>query len=557
LDKQQNLIIFGQGELSMILPEPEPKRGDVIAPEQMGTNQESFSEYDMVVSISQKTINDQLQKLVAHGVIRPTLILAQQTDAKGNFIYQMLDSPAAIPKGAAFINAMVLPEIAIPASGTLVTLVLRFTAGTAAFWSGVGPLAQLNTYDMTGWSYGITVTLDLKAVAAGDLAHGVPDLVRAQLTNFTSRMFNVSRLFLDLASTDLLRFDTQTTNADVTGESGIKQLALFMQFYLRSMVDSGNPFVLGYSITTNDNSQITDDLRNVPDLLKATGTTFTLYHEPSDPNLSNLNFVLVTKGGHKTIAGTPRNFAANWLLPEKCDGKVTYSGRCLTEPMLVQPVFEQLRQTVYAQISSNINVAEGNDYSAARMETGNGWSFNISNVASGDDQYVNQFTVTLANGPGTVQIVFHGGIHAYKEVSKDAFFCTARAWASGDILWGGTITLAVTNGVLTIGTHFQTDSSNNHSDTNSCADAFSWIGKIIGGVLDVFTGFTDGFYFSNLVSSAFSVNIPGIGNVSVALQTLTNSVRSLIMLPAGGVFDFHNPTADGHGNLSLQLTYRT
>jgi hypothetical protein len=519
-------------------------------------NQEVFNDYDMVVSISQRTINDQLRRLADQCVIPASLTLARQTDSNGEYVYTRV-TPETVPYGAEFLNGSFVPQIQITATGTLVTLVLNFVAGTAGLLSGVGPLARLQTFDMTGWSYGLAVSLDLAAVASDDIAQGkgVPDLVRSQLQNFTSRMFDVRRLFLDLESVDLLRFDPATSSAGGAGPAGLDALTLFMQFYLRDLLRSGNPFVLGYSVTTNDRTVLPDDLRGVPDLLRPVGTTFTLYHEPSNPDLSNINFVLATKGGHGAISGTPRPFPANWLMPEQVD-KVIYSHACLVEPLLIRPVFEQLRRTIARQIGSNIHIIQDNDYAVARSTTSYGFSFTISNVMAGDDQYTNRFTVVPSYMPGYASLTFQGDIEVYKKISKGALFCTAHGWAKGNVAWSGEISVTVANASLDTSHSFKTDGASHDSGTNSCADGMSWMGKITGGIVDVLSGFVHGLYFSNLFSQALSVGAPGIGDVSVAIRSLGPSVRGVIALPAGGLFEFDEPTIDAAGNLIVMLDYQ-
>jgi hypothetical protein len=526
---------------------------------QPATGQEIFDNFDIVVAISQKTINDQLQKLVALGTIKSHLTLAQV--AQGTKLSYLTPASAAeIPANAAYIDADVVPQIDIHASGTQLTFILAFKSGKAAFWlGGPGPLAQLTQFDVAGWRYGFTVTLDLTAVAAGDAAAGraTPDAVRQALEDFHSRMFEVSSLFLDFASSDLLRFDPARTTAGASNQAA-PALSLFMEFYFKTVVAKKNPYVLGYSANPTDNSRLPDGMKNVPDVLRPAGTTFTLYHEPRNPDLSSLNFALVTKGGHRKIPGTPPNLSVNFLTAQRSEAAIVYSSTCLMQPMLIEPVFEQVRDTVYRGIAGHINVGPGNGYVAARRPAADGWSFTISDVSRGDDQYVNRFSVSIAGIAQSLDLRMSGTIHAYKEVSKNAFFCTARAWASGDIAWSGVVSLVAGDSGLKIArSDFKTDRNSTNHDTNKCADAFSWIGRILGGVLDVFTGFGDKFFFSKLVSNAFSVSVPGIGRVSVALSALSSAVQSSILLPAGDTFVYRNPpSSDPAGNLSIPLTYR-
>jgi hypothetical protein len=76
-------------------------------------------------------------------------------------------------------------------------------------------------------------------------------------------------------------------------------------------------------------------------------------------------------------------------------------------------------------------------------------------------------------------------------------------------------------------------------------------------VLDALTGFADGGFFGNLLADVFSVSVPGLGDVSVAIGNLGNSVSTVLMLPAGQVFYFRNPATDLEGNLAMLLTYKS
>jgi hypothetical protein len=226
---------------------------------------------------------------------------------------------------------------------------------------GEGPLAQLTSYDMRGWSYGIDVNMDLAAIAKEDIARkvAVPPNVRDQLTQFTDNMFTVNSLFMDFESTDLLQFSPMHSTAGAAGDPGLDALALFMQFYLKSLVTSGNPYILGYSATTTPATKYPES-QQVPSSLQPAGTTYTMYYDAANPNLSTLDFVLVTQGGKKTIPGTPGNFDSNWILPgEQVDGKIIYSHAVLIENLLLEPFFNEFRRRIYDNIHGRIDVGIG------------------------------------------------------------------------------------------------------------------------------------------------------------------------------------------------------
>jgi hypothetical protein len=508
-----------------------------------------FQDYDMVVSLSQRLINDQLAKLVAAGALPSALYLSQDVDENNDFVYTRAGSEAELDKDLPYVAASFTPQIDIPATGSTLNLVLAFRSGTASFWTGAGPGARQTIADMSGWRYACTVSLDLATIDAGALGQE-PEFIRDQLQAFTSAMFDVSRLFLDLESTDTLRFDAQASSAPGADDRAFQWFEQFMQFYLADLVRDHNPFVLGYPVTA---APSTPAQEGVPDLLQPSGTTYTLYHEPSDPGLSSLNYVLVPRGGHQSIAGAPPALETNWLAQAGADAMAVYSRGVLTEPMLIAPVFTSMSQGVYQQISGSIGVGPGNDYGAARQEQDGALMFTISDVEGGDDRYVNRMRVAFgADGGG---LDYAGVIWVYKHVSKDDFFCTAEASSEAEVQWAGHVALTISGGGVSVAPSFQITGSNHNSNTNSCAEAFSWIGRILGGILDTFTFWTDGGFLSNTFADAFSVSAPGIGDIDVALGAVGSAAQSAIVLPAAGALTPAQVAIDHDGNVDIVMNY--
>jgi hypothetical protein len=299
-----------------------------------------------------------------------------------------------------------------------------------------------------------------------------------------------------------------------------------------------------------------------------------MYHDPNDQNLSNVNFVLTTKGGHGAIAGTPGNFDSNWLVAsEQCDAKLIYSHTCLIEKFFLEPFFTTLQDNVFTGdpndpskkgISGNIDVNKGITYSSGRESTSTGFKFTISDQSTGDDQYVNKYTVDIVNDQdaATTTLKFQGTINLYKEQTKNVGFDTAKASATVTVPWSGTIALVAQkdkdgNPELSTTKSFTVGNVQQDTYENDAAKAFHWIGKILGSLLDAVTGFADGGFFGNLLADLFSVDIPGLGDISVAIGNLGNSVSTVLMLPAGQVFYFRNPSTDLEGNLAMLLTYKS
>lgn len=525
----------------------------------------------MVVSMTEKTINDQLTHLLKLGVIRSSFSLYQELTEDDQFAYHVVDSWEQIPKDAngeplwPCVSGQIHPQVVMAQSGTNITFLLKFRAGSAYFWSGVGPRARLKRYEMKGWQYGISIGLDLAKIARDDINRkiAVPKIVDDQLNHFIDDMFTVNSLFMDFQSTNLLKFDPAHTSSQGAGDPILDQFITFMAFYLTNLQRTGNPYILGYAITTNDQSRIPDDQR-VPDSLRPVGTTFSIFHDTERQERSNLNFLLATKGGHGRVTGSPVTFDTNWIGPtEQCDAKMIYSHSVLLEHLFLKPLFEEMSTKVYEQIKGKINVPRGNSYAEAKrlLPGASGFEYIASNVETGNDQYVNRYTVRFTTSPSRVDITFQGRLSFYKEDGTNMGFCTARAWASGSFKWSSTISIITDvdgqSAPRLKTTHsFKIDEQTQNSGQNDCAKAFSWIGKIVGTILTIFTGFAGGF-LGRLFEELLSIKTPGIGKPEVVLRNLGKAGPGAIMLPAGQVFFFKNPSLDSEGNFALQLTYKS
>ena len=538
-------------------------------------NADIFRDYDMVVAVTQETINLQLRHLVKLGTIRSEFILYQAIDDAGDFVFTIHEKWETVPKDAngipqgACVRGSMMPQVNISASGQNITLVLDFSKGTAYFWVGQGPKAKLRQFDMKGWKYGVSITLDLAQVEKDAIGKSiaVPPLVERQLKQFVDDMFRVSSLFMDFNSTDLLRFDPAHTAAAGAPDIGMQQFVEFMNFYLTKTVKDGNPYILGYTIQTTP-QQPSARTQQVPESLRPAGTTFNLFRDSTSANRSTLNFILATLGGHRQISGTPGLFDTNWIAPtDQCDAMLIYSRACILETLILKPLFEQFSQKCHDGIKNSINVPQGNTYDQGKTVVAGGMDFVISNVSTGNDQYVNTYKMRTAVDRENHQVDLNltGDLLLYKEIKKKQDVCTAEAWARGTLKWKATISLAVTkdaqgNPELTTATSFEIVTSEQNSDQNDCAKFYSWIANALGSVLEFFGS----IFGQNLPSGVLqrvlemvmSAPVPGIGDLSTALGNLPNSFGTMFMLPAGDVFFFKKPDCDAESNVSIQLTYK-
>ncbi|ABX04838.1 MAG TPA: hypothetical protein DEF47_08365 [Herpetosiphon sp.] len=540
-------------------------------------NTDVFNSFDLIVPITQKTINDQLTHLVRLGVINPELIITQVwDDPNKQDVYTILKSSADLPKNSdgsidsskldGYLDGILLPQISIHESGTVVLLLLNFLSGTFGYWGGSPHNPTWMTVDMSNWKFGISVNMDLATLAKNDLDQKikVPDNVQQQLSGFIDNMFTVNHLFMDFESTDLINFDPTVTSVGNAGDDVKKQFVFFMQEYLKSQKDAGNPYVLGYTMSATDQSNYAS-YGDVPDSLRPVGTTYNFYNDPTNPDISTLNFALVTKGGHQSISTTPGNFDSNWISPnEQCDAKMIYSHQVLLEEYFLKPIFQQLHDGIYAQIKDHLSVDSGANYDQAKSATANGFSYSIINDKDGDDQYVNNYSVQIVNQAQSAQVDlnFSGHLYFYKEQSKDMFFCTAKGWAWTGLDWSGTVSLITTKDTngrpnLSITKQFSISNVDKGQDKNSCAEAWTIIGDILGSILDAFSFGLDGNFFANLFANAFGIHIDSIGNIGVVLGDIGTTINTALILPAGNVFFISNPTADPLANFYLELHYKS
>jgi hypothetical protein len=523
-------------------------------------NTEIFNDFDMVVSMTQKTINDQLIHLTRLGVIESTFVLTRKLDLDTfEYTYQKLTPQDPIPAGQSYLKVTELvPQVQISETGSNICFILEFRQGSFGMALEGAVKEFVFGVDEGTWQYGVMVRMDLATLAKQDIQgkKTIPPNVQDQLSHFCDNMFTVNSLFMDFQSVDLINFDPNTTSAGKANQVGQQALSEFMKFYLLDLIKDGNPYILGYSITP---PKVMPEDSRVPDVLRPVGTTYTMYFDPKYPDLSNLNFCLVTAGGHKTIVTQPGNLDSNWISPaEQCDAKAIFGHGALIEPLILRPFYDSYAGKFFNAIAGQIDVNAGNSYDQAKSVADGVYTFTVSAQGSGSDhnQYTNSFTVKIDNKGPTTSLIFSGTAYMYKMKTEEP----AEAWASGTVKWSGrvdiTTTIADKLPVLSLNHSFKVDSNVPQSHSNAAAQAMKWLGVFLRGLLDVFSGFALDF-LGRIIDNALTLNLPGLPDVSAAFSNMDSSMRATIMLPAGDVFYFKSPSTDAELNLGVPLTYKT
>ncbi|MDN3292907.1 hypothetical protein QWM81_02360 [Streptomyces ficellus] len=531
-------------------------------------NTDIFSSYDMVVSIKEDVINQQLIDLQnlddAERCIPSRLAVVAQHAEDGSTTYQILEGDAQPPEISSnpkentfsYIDGTFEPSIYIPKSGGEVSFRMTFRGGNAALWSGPIWAPKLDTYSMAGWKYGVGVNLDLQNLGE-DGVRKLPQPVADQLSKFTDDMFQVRHLFVDFQTAQLINWDPDFTIVQGSKDAGLTtQFATLLGGYLRQMKSANNPYVLGYAPP----GTALKTSGNVPDGLLPTGTTFTMYHDKRDPTLNAVNFVLVTKLRGKKISGSPQIFDTSWLTGKEQGGaRMTVGFADLVEPLILKPVYDGLRTQIHQQLSGHVNVEEGNEYKDGIKATGTGYSFTISDVTTGDDQYKNTFDVSFKQDSGKAVVSLSGTVMAYKETTKHELTCTAKTWHTVTVDWNGTVTLAPpekdAEGRPTITvSHDFSHTVKNEPGSNDCANSYKWI-DLFAEAMNPLAMAIDALMGGDILKSILD-DVPEIGDLQTAMATFGDTISGTVVLPAGRVFSFGAVDIDGQGNVSLELTYK-
>ena len=515
--------------------------------------------FDMMLALEESVINRELAGLVADGTIKSEIVLYRTLDAGDVYRYTVVDSAGQVPAGAEYIQGRIVPSIRIQHSGSQLVLVLDFQSGTARFADkgGFGPLAKVETYDMTGWQYGVAVDLDLTAWTPGGNKQA-SKRIAGQLEHLRSSDLEISCLFLDFASSELETADPALSTAPA-------EMQRFMASYFGNLDKTANPYILGYSASSAAGAGFS---AKIPPSLRPTGTTYavTLGSDAAGP--SSLDYAMVTAGGHQRITSSPPPLATSGLVAGDHNiGKLSISHAVLLEALVFQPLYQRLQTGVYAQVSNRVSVSRGLPYSAGRIRNGDTWSFVIARDHDGDNQYSNTFTATLSNTPEGAHIAFQGRVRIYKTVSKkhkakvkagpvhvEKTICTAHAHASASADWSGTATLSIEDGALRLSSAFHKGGHDGSSSQDNCAKYFNLIDRVtdVRGVLDAWTG--------NGLLDLLSMDAPGLGSIDLDLQTMTRQLPNLILLPTGSVYQLvssaSSPAFDAFGNLHIDLTYK-
>lgn len=520
--------------------------------------------FDMIVSITQETINYQLKELWKKGIVHKHLSFAAQAESTVKHIKQ------AVSVGLEADLAPPTVEILDGSDNRRKLLFhLKMTSGSLASDSFDSRLLFAN------WEYVFTVDLDMQEIAHAAVQNhtAIPDEVKNHLAGFTEDMFTIRHLFMDFQDADLATYDKSRSHCPLPDDWGGGDLAqkpgdftltlvqAALEGHFKALTGSANPYILGYAVASKQAGGV-----NLLPTLDPTAATFSTNYNSTNQTLSSLNFLVMTN--HHPLPTDPAAalFTQDAVAATDADGRFLvaqdsfFSGWLL--PQLQSAISLQQEPEYYH--ASNATGQGINSSSSATPNYGSvtapataawminydvrydwlvkdGWNCWPTHV---DAHYWQQDTRSLGlvlSNPSaqTAQLTLVGNLAVKYQVEYTCVWDNCL-WTSASDSFTGNITFSGgTQGELgMIGTIPQPNPS---FDTGCCA------GSHLDALLDVNKNIL------NEQSTNFSAQLPSL---VTALQNSCNDVRNRFILPAGDLFFYKNPQFDQAGNLLLDITYK-
>jgi len=526
-------------------------------------NNEQFAQ-NIIVSVPLRAANENLAMMAKTqpGLARMRVV------RQGNS-YAALAPNDPIPVGvSSYIDAGVLPQFVIGNAPQALNMTLEVLDGHVVYENGTN-------VDLAGSSFQLATNIALVPMSASQIAARVGYLNTIGAQGHRLKLLAQNGFVVNQLAVLSVAFDPTHSRIPVPGGGTVPpvttntaQLSAFFSAYVDSVNGQGAGFVAGYCVTATANS-VYAGLPGVPAgatfpaALRPVAASWAVYPDPS-PDLSSINFIVATPGAGGSAPFPAPTLDANpfTATDDSVAAMACYSAQLLTDPWFLEPTYNNLASTVWNQIKDQIDVSVGNEYAAGCTATDSGYSYTISNVNSGDDQYVNQYTVAIENGsnPGTVTMTFAGEIYLYKQVSKNLGVGTATAWASGTINWNQIWTLSPgvdTNGVPQLDIVITAADPVVNSDTgaNTLAKAVAELGALTGGLLDLFSGLGSLDILSAAPDTQIAAAAPDFGPPSTGFSGFGAQAILTLILPGGFQPILPPLQFDTIGNITLAYTY--
>jgi hypothetical protein len=326
---------------------------------------------------------------------------------------------------------------------------------------------------------------------------------------------------MNLEDVNLLNNFQFNTNGsiDMTQPELIGHVRDLIQAYVNSLMNSENPYILGYSVT--------DKKVERPDATwNPTGGSFSVYSDAAYPLRSSLNYLLETR--NKPVPGSGEGiFTSNWVTRDDVQGAFVFS-----QELALNKVLDQLSTAL--SISTDSFTATDN-----RLFT-----------ATFNNDIKGQTTVSVSPvaGANTISIAFH--VSFEKDMYDEAG--SYIGYVDGWINWVSAVTFTVDskNNTINVSVTNSQPQTYKADHPNALAEVERVLATFADFILSVFTFGQVKDLFENMVKADWSSNINA--NIDMAIQ----NIRTRIILPAGSQLFFKDCRFTDDGTMLLTTTIK-
>lgn len=209
-----------------------------------------LNNYDMVLAVSQNTINNQFFLLFAEGVISDTINIAY------------LSSNPALQLNAT-VNAPTVDMELSPANLNQLNFNINFKSGTFTYMDYALDPNNPQSADVSGWVITFLVNLQQMTIdSANPPGLNVSADAQTALSSYVGdAAFTVQALFLDFDDVNLSQVIINAAGIEMqSNDPRYPWVLTAMQQLVASLKSSGNPYILGFHAASNNPSQTNPQL---------------------------------------------------------------------------------------------------------------------------------------------------------------------------------------------------------------------------------------------------------------------------------------------------------
>ena len=495
--------------------------------------------FDMVVAVSEATLNFQLAHLFKHKLL-PQAASSEdpQPSIKLTFGPPTVDLQMATSRfdqdGRSAVLRMHVTTGVHESCATSPSVPTTLDGITLAYCA---PLAiadvSLDTIQQT-------------QAAADASAADEPFSLLEAFSDFSDELFDYHRLFLDL--TNVTPEDWDAGNSDFKGLdiNVVTDLIAYVAGYLGQDLAPSNPFVVGYGTTAKAPSALPPDQA----LLAPTAATYsasaqTLAPGAPDPGLATLNYLLVS--GRDLPAGPAGQFAKPWIASQDTYAVLAVSRGLFRRGYVAQEILPALAAAMgvsepFAEDGSGWVVSDlsANRYTLKNADSG------MVNVHVTDTQQ-SGCGATIADGADPVVLTAEGFFYRKIYFEENPLGIHTDYWADARQPW--TLTIQMSAGadgtVVLAPTATKGDVVTSHGE-NSMAK----LGDAVAGLF----GKTMKAAMEDIDQRLQPIEKQLVQQLGTQLAASLQGLAKVVILPAGQTFLYKHLHLSPEGNLLIDAT---